>query len=154
MSRFLMQKDSSIWMNPRAGSEHLPSGTGPLFSDGDGVTARVRDIISNTDANEPRAREILAELTRLVLSSSRSRGLAGFALFSKVARESCVMGDSEERPGIFVRQLQKLSTTMTTNSAAAQSTPPSAQSRLLRKMSPRTSGWKARMVPRRRSSHI
>ena len=120
--------------------ESLPSGTGPLFSEGDGVTASVRDIISSTEAKEPLARVFLAELTRLVLSSSRSRGLAGLVLLSNVARESCVIGDSEERPGSFVLQLQNPSTTATTNTAAPHRMPPSTHSRLLRKISPRTSG--------------
>lgn len=118
------------------------------------MTARVKDIISSTEAKEPLARVFLAELTRLVLSSSRSRGLAGLVLLSNVARESWVMGDNEERGGSFVRQLQKLSTTTTTNRAAPQRIPPSTHSRLVRKISPRTSGWNASMVPRRRSSHI
>ena len=118
------------------------------------MTASVRDIISRTDAKEPRARVILEELTRLVLSSSTSRRLPGLALCSNVASEFAVMGDREARPGGRVRQLQKLSTTATTKTAAPQRMPPSIQRRRVRKMSPRTRGWSARMVPRRRSSQI
>lgn len=133
----------------------LPSGTGPLISDGDGVTASVRDIISKTDANEPRARVILAVLTRLVFSSSAtSRCLIGWALCSNVLSESCVIGDRDERPGSLVRQLQKLSTTRTTRKAAPTRMPPSTHRLRLRKTSPRTRGWKARIEPRRRSSQI
>lgn len=103
----------------------LPSGTGPRLSEAEGVTASVRDIISNTDANEPRARVVFrAELTRLVLSSSTSRRFPGEAVCSNVARESCVIGDRERRPGTRVLQLQKLSTMITTSKAAPHRMPP------------------------------
>lgn len=84
----------------------VPSGTGPLVSDGVGVTAS-RDIISNTDANEPRTRAVfLAELTRLVVSSSNSRVMPGLAFCSNVRNESWVIEVSEARVGRRVLQLQ------------------------------------------------
>lgn len=86
--------------------QYLPSGTGPLVSDGVGVTAS-KDIISNTDANEPRTRAVfLAELTRLVVSSSNSGIMPGLAFCSKVRNESWVIGVSEECVGRRVLQLQ------------------------------------------------
>ena len=118
------------------------------------MTASVRDIISSTEAKEPRARVILEELTRLVVSSSTLRCLPGWAPCSNVVSELTVIGDNDERPGRRVRQLQKLSTAMTTKTAAPMRMPPSIHKRLERKISPRRRGWNARVVARRRRSHI
>lgn len=68
------------------------------------MTAKVRDIISRTDAMDPRARAPRAELTRLVLSSSTFGRLVGLAVLAKVSKESCEIGLRDLRPGSLVFQ--------------------------------------------------
>jgi hypothetical protein len=60
---------------------------GPRNGEGDGMTAKVRLIISRTDAIDPRVLAPLALLTRLVLSSSTLGRLEGRAVPANVWRE-------------------------------------------------------------------
>lgn len=130
-------------------SRDSPSGTGPRNCDGEGMTARVSDIISRMLANEPRMRVLRAELTRLVLSSSTSRGVFGRAAFANVCSESCVTALRERLPGNRVRHAQKPSTTRMTSAAVPQRMPPSIHISRLSRTRPRMSGWNASSVPKR-----
>jgi hypothetical protein len=76
-------------------------GTGPRCGDGEGMTASVTDIISSTEAIEPRGRGGgLPELTELSVSPFRKLGC--FAVVVKVCNEFWVMALSEFFPGSFV----------------------------------------------------
>ena len=69
--------------------------TGLLVGEVDGITARVKLIISSTEAIEPRG---LAPVTLVLASSTLVRRVL-LAVFEKVSKESLVIGDSELRPG-------------------------------------------------------
>ena len=69
------------------------------------MTARVSDIISSTEAKEPRARVFLPELTKLVFSSSAS-GVEGLADRANASRESMVILLRERLPGRRVFKVQ------------------------------------------------
>jgi hypothetical protein len=136
----------------RGCQNNLPSGTGPLVWEEEGMTASVRDIISRIDAKDPRIRVFRPELTRLVLSSSTSRGAVGRAAFANVSNESCVTTLRERLPGSRVRHEQYISTTSATSRAVPHSIPPSIQRSRLRRINPSTSGCIAIIVPKRRIS--
>lgn len=70
------------------------------------MTARVKLIISKTDAIDPRVRPPCPLLTMLsALSSSTFGRLVGFAAFSNVCKESLVIELSDLRPGCLVLKL-------------------------------------------------
>jgi hypothetical protein len=157
-SRFLQKKRRlSQTAKTRAHPQDLRNGTAPRAGDRDGITASVTDIISSTDAIDPRLRAPLAiVLTRLVVSSPRRRlvPVLSEAAAVNASKESRVIALSDPRPGSLVFRRVYTSTNTITNTPVPIRVPPSGHSRLLIRMSPRRIGWNANSVAKRRKSQI
>jgi hypothetical protein len=130
------------------------NGSGPRCLEGDGVTAKVRDIISRTEAIEPLVRRFPLVVMMLRLSSSVSVWLSGFEALRNTLRDSWILSGNAWRLGSLVLCMVYTSTVVATMIAMPASTPPSIQSCRLSKIKPSSRGCSARSVPNRFSNQI